>query len=132
MSVQMAEGLLAVIWLDRCRQAQLLAEAGNDIRQVAHVLLAPFIAQQRWGLDTPVLDDEGKVFEAGVLNFNPVGWGADLEHPHFLEQCMLGGIVADVQRGEFQNIEYYMRRTEFFAGIRRGSLRRLPEGSRMR
>ena len=132
MSAQLAEHLLAVLWMDRCRQAQRLAEGRSKLfrEEVVRTLLTSFITEQRWGLGVQVINEEG-MQEPGVLNFDPSDW-ADEEHPHFLEQCIFDKIVLDVERGEWNRIEHYMDRAEFFHDLPAGSIRRLPEGSRMR
>ena len=129
MSAHLAEGLLAVLWMDRFRQTQRLGQDRSKFfrEEVARTLLASFIAEQRWGLAMPVATEDG-VEQPGVLNFEPSGWATD-EHPHVLEQCIFGSIVTDVERGEWQQINYYMRRAEFFHDLPSGSLRRLPEGA---
>ena len=129
MAAQLAEQLLAVLWLDRCRQVQRLGQGRTRAyrEELARVFLAAFIAEQRWGLASPVATEDG-VEQPGVLNFDPAGWSGNY-HPHFLEMCIFDNIVTDVERGEWVQIDVYMNRAEFFAGIPRGSLRRLPEGA---
>ena len=129
MAAQLAENLLAVLWMDRCRQTQLLAQGGANVHQVAHTILAPFITGQRWGVATQVMDDEGDLQIEGVLNFDPSGWRVDLDHAHVIEQGIFVNLVRDVGRGEWMPIEGYIRRAEFFGGLPRGSIRRLPPGA---
>ena len=132
MSAQLAEGLLAVLWLNMCRQAQRLADGHSKLfrEQVSHTLLASLIVEQRWGLEVPV-HTEGGVEQPGVLNFDPSNW-ADEEHDYDLEMCIFGNIVTDIERGDWHHIEHYMRRAEFFHDLPRDSIRRLPGGSPMR
>ena len=132
MSTHLAEGLLAVMWLDRCRQTQLLSEAGANRDEVAHTLLASFIVDQRWGVGSGAVGDEGDLQIEGILNFDPSGWRADFDHAHVIEQGIFANLVRDAERGAWHHIDYYMRRAEFFGGLPPGTLRRLPEGSRMR
>ena len=129
MAVQMAEGLLAVIWLDRCRQTQRLTQGhGQGYREeVVRTLLASFIAEQRWGLAMQVATEDG-VEQPGVLNFDPSNW-TDEEHDYDLEMCIFGNIVTDIERGDWHHIEHYMRRAEFFHDLPRNSIRRLPPGA---
>ena len=105
-----------VVWLDRCRQTKRLCQGRprDFTNEVARTLLASFITEQRWGLAMPVANEDGYVREPGVFNFDPSGWTTDYDHPHFLEMCIFGNIVTDVERGEWQHIDYYMRRAEFF------------------
>ena len=125
MSAQLAEQLLALLWLDRCRQAQRLMEGRTQpFRvEVVRVTLISFIAEQRWGVGPGVVDDEGAHQAEGVLNFDAVG--AD----YWLEEMMLTRIANDIQAGAWRPIQVYMHIIEFFAGIPRGSLRRLPAGA---
>ena len=125
MSAQLAEGLLAVIWLDRCRQAQRLTEGrAKEFREeVVRVTLTSFIAEQRWGVGPGVVDDEGAHQAEGVFNFDAVG--AD----YWLEEMILARITNDILAGAWKPIYEYMRILEFFASIPRGSLRQLPEGA---
>ena len=128
MSTQLAEGLLAVAWLDRCRQAQRLAQGRTkDFREeVVHTMLTSFIAEQRWGFGPNTIDDEGVVQVEGVLNFEATRGPGDHLTDHLAEVLMLGRIMEDIQRGAWHPTEGYMRRVEFFWGFPPGSLRRLP------
>ena len=128
MSVQMAEGLLAVIWLDRCRQAQRLTEGqGRGYREeVVRVLLASLITEQRWGFGGGVLDQT-----AGIFNFDPAGWVGQ-RHAHWVEEILFNRIVEDIQDGSWRHIEDYMLYMEFFGRFPPDSIHRLPEGSPMR
>ena len=129
--VTLGEQILQVVWLDRCRQTQRLCQGRprDFTNEVARTLLASFITEQRWGLAMPVANEDGYAREPGVFNFDPSGWTTDYEHPHFLEMCIFGNIVTDVERGEWRHIDYYIRRAEFFHDLPRGSLRILPAGS---
>ena len=123
MAAQLAEQILAVLWMDRCRQAQLLVQGGVNYHQVARTTLTPFIAGQRWGIDGDVLDDEGVLHEGGVLNFDV------LDADHFVEELIYNRLRVDIERGEWMPIEGYIRRAEFFGGFPRGCLQRLPPGA---
>ena len=123
MSVQLAEQLLAVLWLDRCRQAQLLAQGGAHMPAVVRIMLCSFIEEQGWGFESGVFDDEGTHHEGGVLNFHV------LDANHFVEELIFGKLMADIERGEWMPIEGYIRRAEFFGGLPGGSIRRLPPGA---
>ena len=130
MSTQLAEGLLAVLWLDRCRQVQRLTQGRTkEFREeVVRELLTAFIAEQRWGFAAPVADDEG-VHVEGVLNFEATKGPGDHLKDHFPEVLILGRITEDIQIGQWKNIEDYMKGAEFFGGFPPGSLRRLPPGA---
>ena len=123
MSVQLAEQLLAVLWLDRCRQAQLLAQGGTDTATVVRIMLCSFIEEEGWGFEPGVFDDEGIYHEGGLLNFTV------LDANHFAEELIFNKLMEDIERGEWMPIEGYMRRAEFFGGFPRGSLQRLPTGA---
>ena len=127
MSAQLAEHLLAVLWLDRCRQTQRLSQGrAKDYREeVVRTMLTAFIAEQRWGFGPNTVDDEGVVYVEGVLNFE----GMRGPNDYWVEELILSKIMEDTQRGAWQPIEGYMRRVEFFGGFPPGSLRRLPEGA---
>ena len=130
MTAQLAKGLLAVIWLDRCRQVQLLSQGhAKPFREdMVRALLLPFVAEQRWGFGPNIIDDEGVVQVEGVLNFEatrPPGEHLD----HFAELLILGRIVEDIQRGQWKSIKDYMKGAELFGGFPPGSLRRLPPGA---
>ena len=130
MAAQLAEQILAVIWLDRSRQAQRLTVGqGQGYREdVVRMLLASYLVEQRWGFGPNIMDDEGNIQLEGVLNFDamrPPG-----EHVnYFAEQLVLGRLVGDVQRGDWKTPKEYMSSVEFFGGFPRGSLRRLPPGA---
>ena len=133
MAAQLAEQLLAVMWLDRCRQAQRLTEgqARGYREEVVRVLLASFLVEQRWGFGPNIIDDEGVVQVEGVLNFEatrPPGEHVD----HFAEQLIMARLVVDVQLGQWTTPNEYMRGAEFFGGFPRGSLRRLTPGAASR
>ena len=124
-SAQLAEGLLAVIWLDRCRQVQLLAEGGAHRAELIRAVLLPFIVEQRWGFEPGVVDDAGARQAAGVLKFEATSVAAD----HVAEEMIFNKIIMDIEAGAWQPIEGYMRRADFFGGFPPGSLRRLPAGA---
>jgi hypothetical protein len=130
MSTQLAEGLLAVLWLDRCRQVQRLTQGRTkEFREeVVRELLTAFIAEQRWGLGPNTVDDEGVVYAEGVLNFEGMRGPGD----YWVEELILSKIMVDIEHGAWMPIEGYMRRVEFFGGFPSGSLRRLPVGAHSR
>ena len=129
MTAQLAEGLLCVLWMDRCRQTQRLTQGHPKgyREEVTRTLLASFIAEQRWGLAMQVATEDG-VEQPGVLNFDPSNW-TDEEHDYDLEMGIFGNIVTDIERGDWHHIEHYMRRAEFFHDLPRNSIRRLPQGA---
>ena len=123
MAAQLAENLLQVLWLDRCRQAQRLTQGGAEAAVVVRIMLCSFIEEQGWGFEPGVFDDEGVYHEGGVLNFSV------LDDDHFAEDLLFNGLRRDIERGEWMPVEGYIHRVEFFGGFPRGSLRRLPPGA---
>ena len=127
MAIQMAEGLLAALWLDRCRQAQRLT-AGQGLgyrEEVVHTMLTTFLVEQRWGLNANTVDDEGVIYAGGVLNFKRTRPPGD----YWLEDLIANKLVMDIERGTWTTPSDYMRGAEFFTGFPPGSLRRLPPGA---
>ena len=123
MAAQLAENLLQVLWLDRCRQAQRLTQGGADAAAVVRIMLCSFIEEQGWGFEPGVFDDEGVYHEGCDLNFSV------LDDDHFAEDLLFNRLRGDIERGEWMPVEGYIRRTEFFGGFPRNSLRRLPPGA---
>jgi hypothetical protein len=134
MSAQLAEQLLAVIWLDRCRQVQLLSQ-GRALAfrvEMTRALLIPFVVEQRWGFGPDAVDDEGDLQVEGILNFDPTDWVPGEHHAHWVEELILTRIMSDIGSCTWHPIHFYMQRIEFFWRFPPGSLRRLPEGAPMR
>ena len=116
MSAQLAENLLAVLWLDRCRQVQLLSQ-GRELAarvEITRTLLIPFVVEQRWGFEP------GNIQAAGILNFDSVGVGA-LGSDHLAEELILNRIIIDIENCAWHPLEGYMRCAEFFCGTPRAA-----------
>ena len=134
MASQLADQLLAVIWLDRCRQVQLLSQGrARSVRdEMVRALLIAFIVEQRWGFGPGVVDDEGVLHAEGILNFDSTDWVPDEYHAHCVEELITNRIILDIESCAWQPIRFYMERIEFVWCFPPGSLRRLPEGAPMR
>ena len=134
MSAELAEQLLAVIWLDRWRQVQLLSQ-GRTLPfriEMIRALLISFIVEEHWGFGPGAVDDASIPQVEGILNFDPTDWIPGDEHPHWVEELIVSRLISDIENCTWHPIQFYMQRFEAFWKFPPGSLCRLPEGAPMR